>query len=55
MNRLGQRGPTMLGWDGDTYARRAEAFGWTALEIDGHDVAAIHEAYLAAEAAEARS
>ena len=51
MNRLGQRGPTMLGWDGDTYVRRAEAFGWTALEVDGHDVAAIHEAYLAAEAA----
>ncbi|HEX2370160.1 MAG TPA: 1-deoxy-D-xylulose-5-phosphate synthase N-terminal domain-containing protein, partial [Acidimicrobiia bacterium] len=30
MNRLGQRGPTMLEWDGDTYARRAEAFGWEA-------------------------
>ena len=51
MNRLGQRGPTMLGWDGDAYARRARAFGWVTLEIDGHDVAAIHEAYLAAEGA----
>ena len=52
MNRLGQRGPTMLEWDGDTYVRRAEAFGWQAIEIDGHDLEAIDEAYLAAEAAD---
>src|SRR5439155_14468836 len=45
MNRLGQRGPTMLQWDGDRYAARAEAFGWRALQVDGHDVAAIDEAY----------
>ncbi|MDP9136543.1 MAG: transketolase, partial [Actinomycetota bacterium] len=49
MNRLGQRGPTMLEWRGDTYAARAEAFGWRALQIDGHDVAAIDEAYRRAE------
>ena len=53
MNRLGQRGPTMFGWDGAAYARRAQAFGWETLEIDGHDVTTIHEAYLAAEAADA--
>src|SRR6266513_3204586 len=41
MNRLGQRGPTMLQWDGEVYAKRADAFGWRALLIDGHDVAAI--------------
>src|SRR5437867_4968128 len=52
MNRLGQRGPTMLEWDGDTYVRRAEAFGWRAIEIDGHDVGAIHDAYAAAERAD---
>ncbi len=52
MNRLGQRGPTMLEWGGDAYARRAQAFGWQTIEIDGHDVAAIHEAYLRAEEAE---
>jgi transketolase len=52
MNRLGQRGPTMLGWDGDAYARRAEAFGWNALVIDGHDVGAIAEAYTAAAGAD---
>ena len=27
VNRLGQRGPTELGWDTDTYAKRVEAFG----------------------------
>ncbi len=45
MNRLGQRGPTMHGWNGDLFARRARAYGWHALEIDGHDVAAIDAAY----------
>ncbi|MEX0753730.1 MAG: transketolase [Actinomycetota bacterium] len=49
MNRLGQRGPTMLQWDGEAYARRAEAFGWHARVIDGHDVAAITDAYREAE------
>jgi transketolase len=45
MNRLGQRGPTMLEWDGETYAARARAFGWQTLIVDGHDVEAIDEAY----------
>jgi len=49
MNRLGQRGPTMLQWDGPTYVARAQAFGWRAIEIDGHDVAAIDAAYQEAE------
>lgn len=53
VNRLGQRGPTMLGWDTDTYARRAEAFGWQAIVVDGHDVDAIEDAYSQAEASEA--
>lgn len=48
MNRLGQRGATMLEWDGAAYARRAAAFGWNVIEIDGHDVAAIDTAYSAA-------
>ena len=38
VNRLGQRGETMHGWDLDSYVARAEAFGWHAIEIDGHDV-----------------
>ncbi len=45
MNRLGQRGPTDLGWDAPVYAARARAFGWHAIEIDGHDIAAIDAAY----------
>jgi transketolase len=45
VNRLGQRGETMHGWDLDSYAKRAEAFGWHAIEIDGHDVEAIDSAY----------
>jgi transketolase len=45
VNRLGQRGETMHGWDLDSYANRAKAFGWHAIEIDGHDLAAIDRAY----------
>jgi transketolase len=45
VNRLGQRGETMHGWDLDSYANRARAFGWNAIEIDGHDVEAIDRAY----------
>ena len=45
VNRLGQSGETMLGWDTATYAARARAFGWRAMEVDGHDLAAIDEAY----------
>src|SRR5947207_14509525 len=45
VNRLGQRGETMIGWDLDTYRDRAHAFGWETIEIDGHDVEAIDRAY----------
>lgn len=45
MNRLGQRGQTMLGWNGDAYAARARAFGWHTIEIDGHDLDQINSAY----------
>ncbi|MFN8525210.1 MAG: transketolase [Chloroflexota bacterium] len=51
VNRLGQRGPTSLEWDTATYAARARAFGWNAIEIDGHDVAQIDAAYKQAVAA----
>lgn len=53
MNRLGQRGATMLEWNGGAYAERARAFGWHAIEVDGHDVNAINAAY--AEAASGAS
>jgi transketolase len=45
VNRLGQRGPTRHGWDTSAYAQRLAAFGWNAIEIDGHDIAAIDRAY----------
>ncbi len=48
VNRLGQTRETMLGWDLPGYAARAEAFGWHAIEIDGHDLEAIEAAYRAA-------
>ena len=50
VNRLGQRGETMVGWNVDVYRDRAEAFGWTTIEVDGHDVEAIEAAYSEAEA-----
>ena len=45
VNRLGQTGETMHGWDLDAYASRARAFGWEAFEIDGHDVEQIDAAF----------
>ena len=44
VNRLGQTGETMHGWDLDAYRRRAEAFGWNAITLDGHDVGEIDAA-----------
>src|SRR5688572_10996266 len=45
VNRLGQRGETMVGWDLDTYVARAEAFGWNAIALDGHDLETIDAAF----------
>ena len=45
VNRLGQRGPTELGWDLGAYASRAHAFGARVLEVDGHDLAALDDAF----------
>src|SRR4028118_669142 len=49
VNRLGQRGPTMLEWHTEVYAARARAFGWNAIEIDGHNIEEIERAYQEAE------
>jgi len=49
VNRLGQSGPTELGWDLDAYAARAAAFGARVMVIDGHDLAEIDGALAAAE------
>ncbi len=45
VNRLGQRGETMIGWNTGVYVERARAFGWNAIEIDGHEVEEIDRAY----------
>jgi transketolase len=49
VNRLGQRGETMHGWDLSSYSDRLRSFGWHAIEIDGHDVEQIDAAYREAE------
>ena len=36
VNRLGQRGETMYGWDTEAYAKRVGSFGWETVTIDGH-------------------
>jgi len=44
VNRLGQRGPTELGWDIDAYVKRVEGFGCHAMPVDGHDLGDIDKA-----------
>lgn len=51
VNRLGQRGPTELGWDLETYAKRVEAFGARAIIVDGHHLGDIDRALAAARSA----
>jgi transketolase len=41
VNRLGQSDPTMLQHDMDAYRARWAGFGWHALVVDGHDIAAL--------------
>lgn len=41
VNRLGQRGETLLGRDAKTYQKRIEAFGWKTWVVDGHDISEI--------------
>jgi transketolase len=45
MNRLGQSRPTQLEHDAEALAARWRAFGWHTLTVDGHDVAALLDAY----------
>lgn len=54
VNRLGQTGQTMHGWDLDAYAARAIAAGWRTIEIDGHDPGQIEEALKDAEVGDGR-
>jgi transketolase len=45
VNRLGQRGETMYGWDLDAYERRISSFGWKTVVLDGHSIPEILSAY----------
>jgi transketolase len=54
VNRLGQRGETMVGWDVERHAGRVRAFGWHAIVVDGHDVEAVDRAYSEAVATSGR-
>jgi transketolase len=45
VNRLGQRGETMVGHRLDEYERRISAFGWETVVINGHSFPEIRSAY----------
>jgi transketolase len=44
INALGQSGPTQFEHDMEGHASRWRAFGWHALVVDGHDIAALLDA-----------
>lgn len=48
VNRLGQRGETMGGWEMEWFERKAWACGWKTIVVDGHNFRAIDEAYVTA-------
>lgn len=45
VNRLGQRGETMYGWDLKAYEKRISSFGWKTIVLDGHSIPEILAAY----------
>ena len=45
INRLGQSDPTLLQHDIEAYRARWSGFGWNALPTDGHDIAALLNAF----------
>lgn len=46
VNRLGQRGETIHGWDLKSYQKKFEAFGWQAITVeDGHNFLKLIEAF----------
>jgi transketolase len=45
VNRLGQRGETMYGWDLDAYEKRISSFGWKTRTFDGHSIPEVLAAY----------
>lgn len=45
VNRLGQSGETMFGWNVKEYQKKLDAFGWETILIDGHNLSEIAHAY----------
>lgn len=45
INRLGQRGETMLGWHIDQYEKRLNSFGWQTIIVNGHSFSDLFSAY----------
>lgn len=45
VNYLGQSTHTMEGYDLDAYKARCEGFGWRAIEVDGHDIGQLLDAF----------
>ncbi|MCJ7665557.1 MAG: transketolase [Actinobacteria bacterium] len=45
VNRLGQRGETMLGRGTGKYEERVKAFGWKTIQVNGHSIEEIDSAY----------
>ena len=46
INRLGQRGETMLGWNIEAYEKRIASFGWNTIVIDdGNDLTKVYKAF----------
>ncbi len=45
VNRLGQRGQTMLGHKVQDYAAKCKSFGWETVMIDGHNLKEIGQAF----------
>ncbi|MDP2692427.1 MAG: transketolase [bacterium] len=45
VNRLGQRGETKYGHYAKAYTKRATAFGWKTIEVNGHDLEKVTQAF----------
>lgn len=48
INELGQRGKTMLAGDVTAYEKRFASFGWQAISVSGHSIAALEKAFVKA-------
>jgi transketolase len=45
VNRLGQRGETMYGWNLEAYEKKISSFGWKTRTFDGHSIPEVLAAY----------